>query len=231
MFKTIEGNRPLNPQHVNRLASSIEVNGYLVNPIIVNQNYYCIDGNHRLAAARIANSPIYYFIVNDYNLQQVHVLNQNQKNWTTADFLEGYAAMGIRDYIILKDFLDRHDCFNIGDCIAMCSNITNSKGDTFKDGMWKVRNMAQAERAAENLKLLEAYYEGYTTSTFVGAMLSLFKNKNFIFKEFIAKLKLQPTALIDCKRREQTIALIEQIYNYRRKDKVNLRYAMVEEEN
>jgi hypothetical protein len=58
----------------------------------------------------------------------------------------------------------------------------------------------------------------------VATMLGLFKNKNFDYSEFIHKIRLQPKALIDCANAEQQKLLIEEIYNYRSRNKVNLRY-------
>jgi hypothetical protein len=52
----------------------------------------------------------------------------------------------------------------------------------------------------------------------------MLKNENFEFAEFITKLKQQPTTLQDCTSITQYKVLIEEIYNYRRREKVNLRY-------
>ena len=51
-----------------------------------------------------------------------------------------------------------------------------------------------------------------------------FKNENFEFTEFLAKLKQQPTTLQDCTNVSQYKSLIEEIYNYRRREKINLRF-------
>jgi hypothetical protein len=55
-------------------------------------------------------------------------------------------------------------------------------------------------------------------------MIQLMRKPQFEFTEFIAKLRLQPSALFDCQTTAQYVSLIEEIYNYRRRDKVNLRY-------
>lgn len=44
VFKILEGNRNINLLHVERLVKSIEENGFLKMPIIVNKNYEVIDG-------------------------------------------------------------------------------------------------------------------------------------------------------------------------------------------
>ena len=50
------------------------------------------------------------------------------------------------------------------------------------------------------------------------------QNENFEFTEFLQKIKIQPTALQDCNTVDQYKLLIEEIYNYKRRDKVNLRF-------
>jgi hypothetical protein len=234
IFTKIKGNRPENPQHIKRLAESIRTFGMLINPILVNKNYEVIDGQHRLAAAKLSHSNIYYIIVEDYGLKQVHALNLNQKNWSAKDFMVAYAKQNERSYVLLLDFYERHAVFTLQDCIMMCSNNAhcmsysgqkkyNTK-NVFNEGTWEAKDMGLAEEWAENIKLVKQYYRGYTRTTFVGTMLGLFKHPNFDFSEFLGKLKMQPTALVDCANREQYRDLIEDIYNWKRRDKVNLRY-------
>lgn len=88
-FKTLPGNRVPNLQHINRLIYSINKYGMKCNPILVNERLEVIDGQHRLEAAKSANTFVYYIIVNGYNLTEVHTLNLNQKNWAKSDYMEG----------------------------------------------------------------------------------------------------------------------------------------------
>jgi hypothetical protein len=77
---------------------------------------------------------------------------------------------------------------------------------------------------ADKIMLIEPFYDGFKRRSFVYALMTLFKKPQFEFTEFIQKLRLQPTALINCVDTDQYITLIEEIYNYRRRDKINLRY-------
>jgi len=242
VFKFLKGNRPPNPQHIKRLSQSIVDNGMLCNPILVNEKYEIIDGQHRLLAAKAINSPIYYIIINGYALNQVHALNINQKNWTKKEFLEGYVSMGLKDYIILKNFWLRHKWLKLSDVISLCSSTTSSgslrfakrinkngsvetKGRDFKDGTWVSKNMEAAEGNALRLKQIEPYFQnGYNSSIFVGTMLGLFNHKNYEHSRFLNKLKIQPLALAKCATREQYRMLIEDIYNFKSRNKVSLRY-------
>jgi hypothetical protein len=76
----------------------------------------------------------------------------------------------------------------------------------------------------EKIMMIEPYYIGVRRRAFIYTMMSLFRNPNFEFTEFLQKLKTQPTALQDCTNISNYKVLIEEIYNYRRREKVNLRY-------
>lgn len=240
IFKQIDGNRVPNLQHVKRLADSIRVYGMKCNPILVNEQMEVIDGQHRLMAAKEAESFVYYIVVDGYSLKEVHTLNLNQKNWTKKDFMEGYANIGVESYIKLRAFMSKNEDYNFNDCVALCSNI--SGGGThnlfskyrkdkkynvelvFEEGTWTGKDFNLAQEWANKIRMIKPYYTGYNRSSFVGTMITLFSNNNFDFNEFMHKLRLQPTALVDCANRDQYRTLIEDIYNYRSRNKINLRY-------
>jgi hypothetical protein len=247
IFNQIEGNRPPNPQHIRRLSQSIKDNGLLCNPILVNEKFEVIDGQHRLLAAKEAKSEIYFVILKGYELQEVHALNLNQKNWTHRDFMNGYAEMGIESYVKLREFSKKNKDYSLNDCIALCSNITQSstysagrqyapslatkKGkaskfkEVFEEGTWKGKDFVLAQEIADKIRLIKPYYIGYNRSNFVKTIISLLLyKKEFDFNEFMHKLRIQPTALVDCTSVSQYKMLIEDIYNYRRRNKINIRF-------
>jgi hypothetical protein len=95
---------------------------------------------------------------------------------------------------------------------------------TFNSGQFKIKNLKEAETTMDKLHLCGAYFPQYKMRWFVFAMVRLFKKPQFEFTEFLQKLKIQPTALQVCNDVNQYVSLIEEIYNYRRRDKINLRY-------
>jgi hypothetical protein len=240
IFKQIDGNRIPNLQHIKRLAESIRVYGMKCNPILVNERMEVIDGQHRLMAAKEAESFVYYIIVNGYSLSEVHTLNLNQKNWTKRDFMEGYANMGIESYIKLREFSIKNDDFGFADCIALCQNTGSSTSRTFacqsrktkldglaqifEQGTWLCADMNLAQDYANKIRMIKSYYSGYNRSSFISTMIGLFQKEIFDFNEFMHKIRLQPTAMLDCANREQYKTLIEDIYNYKSRNKISLRY-------
>jgi hypothetical protein len=226
MFKAIAGNRNVNSLHLSRLRESMQKN-YLFTIILVNQDYEIIDGHHRFEIIKELGLPMNYIVIKNYGLNEVHILNSNLKKWCSEDYMEGYCNLGMPDYITYKNFKNK---YGVGhhECMALLGGINSRPGidaiKNFHNGLFKVKNLQDAERKVDLIFSLKAFYKGYKRTLFIWAMLKLMTNENFEFVEFVSKLKLQPLALTDCKDVDQYIAQIEEIYNYKRRDKMNLRF-------
>src|ERR1051326_7260164 len=114
-FKSIAGNRTMNPVHLKRLTISMQQRA-LISPIIVNEKFEIIDGQHRFKVRQELGLPIQYIIAEGYGLNEVQILNTNTKNWGPNDYLEGYIELGLEDYIMFKKFKDQ---FNFGHSSAL----------------------------------------------------------------------------------------------------------------
>lgn len=224
LFKSIDGNRSKNQLHIKRLKNSMREN-YLFTVITVNENYEIIDGQHRFEVIKELGLPLNYLVCEGYGLNEVQVLNQNSKNWTADDYLDGYVELGMKQYILYKRFKDE---YGLGHAETR-TLLSGSKdgGDVqqkFKHGEFVVKDWGKACKTAEMINLIGQYYSGHKRRAFVYAMIYLLNLPQFEFTEFLHKLKIQPTALVDCTTSTQYVSLIEEIYNYKRREKVNLRF-------
>jgi hypothetical protein len=223
LFSSIDGNRNKNLLHINRLKKSMSEN-YLFTVIIVNDKYEIIDGQHRFDVIQDLKLPLNYIVCSGYGLNEVHILNQNSKTWTSDDYLDGYCKLGYKDYLKYREF---KETYGIGhyECMWLLngSQLANPT-QVFFTGEFKIKNYNEACKIIEKIMLVEPYYEEWKRRSFILAMLQLFKNPNFELTEFLQKLKLQPTSLLNCSTTNQYVSLIEEIYNYRRREKINLRY-------
>jgi hypothetical protein len=223
LFNSIDGNRNKNLLHINRLKKSMQEN-YLFTVIIVNEKYEIIDGQHRFDVIKELNLPLNYIICKGYGLNEVHILNQNSKTWNSDDYLTGYCNLGYEDYINYAIFKDK---YNLGhnEAMSLLSGVPNKIDiEVFYKGEFKIKSLKNAEDIIQKIMMIEPYYLGVRRRSFIYTIMSLFKNRNFEFTEFLQKLKLQPTAMTNCSTTNQYVSLIEEIYNYRRREKVNLRY-------
>jgi hypothetical protein len=232
MFKSIDGNRKLNLLHINRLKKSMQEH-YLFTVIVVNEKYEIIDGQHRFNAIRDLELPLHYTVMNGYGLHHVQILNANSANWSTKDYLEAYCDLGYQDYITLAEFLRKYK-FNITIGASILIGNTTGQGgmkagapfEFFKHGTLKVsdQQVRDAEKFMEMLYLFEPYFSAFKSRSFVFALMKLSNNPDFSMIELLQKVKIQPSALQACVQVNQMISLIEEIYNYKRRDKVNLRF-------
>jgi hypothetical protein len=109
-----------------RLVESFNVK-HLICPIIVNEKMQVIDGQHRLQASRETGSPVHYIVVAGYGIEEVQRLNNNQKNWTKADFLEMYCAQGVRVYLEFKDFSNAFPELGFQACERILTGFSSGK--------------------------------------------------------------------------------------------------------
>ncbi len=224
-FSRLEGNRKLNELHLKRLRASMERHGFLTMPILVNHHMQIIDGQHRLEVAKELGLPVPFIVAEGYGVREVQILNENAKNWNANDYLKCYVEEGREDYLTYATFMDKYK-FDHNVCMGLLTGSTTGKTvqERFKSGDFKVKSYARACELADKIQALAPFYAGYKRWVFVVSVVKLLENERFVFPEFIEKLKLQPTSLVDCTNVDAYRMLVERIYNYKRRDKVNLRY-------
>ena len=225
LFKIHIANRKINKNHVENIKKSMQKK-FLISPITVNKNFEVIDGQHRLIASKDLGLPIYYFINNNYGIKEMQRLNAINKNWTPINYLNTGVALNNQNYIDFKRFKKKYGFSHAVSLTLLCNNNSKSEHDKFKEGTFKVKDYELACKYAELIYLVSPYYEEFKRRIFVSAILFLLKNKQDVFsmQEFIDKLKTKPNYLQHCVNTKQYLELIEEIYNYRRRLKVNLRF-------
>jgi hypothetical protein len=95
----------------------------------------------------------------------------------------------------------------------------------FEDGELKIHNEKQSRIIAGQFLDLRPFFEGFNKRAFVSAMIGIFQHENYSHDEFINKLKMRGAPRLDfCQNAEQYKLLVEDIFNFKRRTKVNLRY-------
>jgi hypothetical protein len=163
------------------------------------------------------------------------VLNSNtKKSWTWKDHLDRECALGNPEYLRWKAFVNKYPEFQHGSVQSLLllkrsgqavKNIAGKhlRSKEFEDGTMTIPNFKKSEEYAQKLRQLKKYYPGYNRTIFVRTMIGMFENPNYNHEIFLNKLEAQPGRLIDCLNIDRYKDLIEQIYNYRNQNKVNLR--------
>jgi len=230
VFKILEGNRNINLGNVERLVKSIEENGFLQLPIIVNENYEVIDGQHRLEAARKLNSIIYYHKVNNYDLKTAIALNRNQSNWSLADYIRSYCDLDYKDYIKLQEFHKANNDFTIMICAELTSSDgyyiysqnKNDKGDLIRKGNFQFNPNNKAEYIFNAIRKIKLVIPDATSAYYIRALNTCLKNTEFNLNQFVKKAETYPDQHRKSNVQGVIISNIEHIYNFRNQGKTRI---------
>jgi hypothetical protein len=225
VFKILEGNRNINLLHVERLVKSIEENGFLKMPIIVNKNYEVIDGQHRLEAAKKSKSMIYYIIEKNYDLNTAIILNANASNWSLIDYVKSYCDLNVKDYLLLYNLYKDNKDFSLMICAELTtvpnngelylrrSNIVNS--DFIRKGLYKFNVNNNAEYVFTALRKINGVIPESNTMSYCRAIKTCLSNKDFDLNIFVKKALNYPSEYRKNSHLSVIIANIEHIYNFR----------------
>lgn len=234
IFKLLNDNRDLNLLHVQRLVKSFE-HRHLVCPIIVNERFEVIDGQHRIEASKITGMPVYYIMMPGYTIEEVQILNANQKNWNSMDFLHMYCERGKKPYLELKEFMGHFPDFKLRVCIRLLEgpkdksediNGVRARSKRFEEGRFLIPDLGKSYQIARRICEFKQFFDLYWTDQFVGAVLFLFKKKGYNHKEMLHKLGTYHASLRKCASVEEYLLLLEKIYNWKRLEgnKISFRY-------
>lgn len=237
-FKIFKGNRTINLHNLKRIKDSFSEK-QLISIVIVNEKYEIIDGQHRFTASKNLGLPVYYIICEGYGLDEIHTLNANSKDWTKKEYLDSYCQLKRKPYLKFKEFMSLFPDLNFMSCYTLLTagiedvhktviidgKTKSIRAKAFENGDFEVVDWDFAVDSARKIMMVKPFYEGFKRRSFVAAMIKLFKNDAYNHADLLTKLKYNSVSLVDCNSYSQYLLLIEEIYNYRRSKKVNLRYA------
>lgn len=164
IFTFVEGNRPLNIEHVREIKRAMKL-GAFVPPIIIDSaTEEIVDGQHRYqAACELWNEGIEYTILAIYHnygnaLDAAIVYNNKSRGWKTIDYVRAYIQQGRTSYILLQRFCETHELLmsKTGCQYTAASEIITGSGKNIINGLLKINeeSLAQAEIIYRELSLM-----------------------------------------------------------------------------
>lgn len=137
-FKLLVGNRSIGEDRIKKIRESLEEVGYVLNPIIVNENFEIIDGQGRFATFKELNMPIDYIIAKGAGVNECVAMNVNQTKWKLEDFIESMADMGKESYIRLLRLMEKFPKFGLNDIECAVSGRMRSTPSELKSGIYRM---------------------------------------------------------------------------------------------
>lgn len=216
-FSFLSNNRNVSSHHVNRIIKSMKKKR-LISPILVNENFQIIDGQHRFVAQKQLKVSIPFVVQEGYGEKETQLLNTTTKNWSLSDWERYYCNKNLKDYIQFSDFRKKYKFdFNVSYSIMTGSQHSDFKRN-FEGGYLKIPNLKLAQKNAGKINSVSEYFKDYKHREFVRAMLTCFKNKEYSHSKFLSKLAYQGTSLVKCVNVKTYLRLVEDIYNFRTRE-------------
>jgi hypothetical protein len=231
IFKYLLGNRPINKAHLKKLKSSIEKNNHLnLHPIVVNQNYEIIDGQHRLECAKELGIDI--FFIRSNTIQDDHLIecNVNQKTFECDNYIDYFAIREKKaEYIQLKQMLESSGLKPKALLTLILGTVSGNLLEFLKTGRFKFPSI-------ENPKEIMDFYYDYiayardkrlkplsmfTNHNFTRALRWIFKTTGFEASIFFKKLDLRWFDLKPQRTAEDWYVLLINIYNFKNHNRIN----------
>jgi hypothetical protein len=219
LFKFRQANRSIDRGLVNRLKESIEMIGYIKSrPILVDEEYKILDGQHRFIACKELDIPIYWdqMHCNGDSDNIIIQLNKNQEIWRLEQYISFYAMKGIRCYIDLVKFKELYK-LDMSSCIKIFFPTIGGAGTKNIRKGREIEMNPNAHEIAKFLKLLQLDFKWVSKIAFVSAITRLFKVAD---EKQIDKLYNNRLLMYEQPTQETYLKLFESIIN--RKNRTNL---------
>ena len=211
IFQCIRGNRNININNVLKIAISIKKMSQ-IEPIVIDSNFFVIDGQHRLEACRSLRIPVKFYAIQPNRitrLEYVETVNTERQNWGWRDRLRMYTTKGNENYKnyekLIKRFAFPHtamltvvlfqrqkkdltNIFNKGELKIKEDIINIIERLEFIEDCWKLSSRAYSNMPGKNKKTPPAHL--------IIALVSIMKHENFSYETMINKLKNDVSGIV-----------------------------------
>lgn len=234
-FKILKGNRPVDRYHLKKLKESISKNNHLnLHPIIVNENYEIIDGQHRYEAARQLGLEL--FFIRSLSISDDHLIdcNVNQKSFEVENYIDYFAIKESKpQYIKLKSMLKSSGLKPKALLTLILGVVSTSILEFLKTGKFLFPQQDSSEDLLNFYGDFCLYAKDkrikpmsmFTNHNFTRAFRWLFNTSGFEKEIFIKKLDLRWFDLKPQRTSEDWYSLLISIYNFKNHNRLENEYS------
>lgn len=134
IFKRLDGNREVKSIRVAKIRKSIEKNGYIYNPLVVNEKYEIIDGQGRLEVLKEMSIPVDFVISEGAGVKECIALNANTTAWSMKDYVESYCELGYEDYLVFAELIQEYPSLKLNTIGCIASGLAALPTKAIKEG-------------------------------------------------------------------------------------------------
>ena len=226
MFKTIDGNRRVG--NTLRLEKSMKEHGVLPVPIIVNDKFEVIDGQHRLKAAEKLGLSVPYMVYKNADIDDCILMNNTSKPWEMIDYINSYAERGYPAYVELRQLLEKYNSLPQRTIIDIGFGA-GTEGSAHLNSIIKTGNYcfhtsaSKLEDTFDNLLKFKPYLSNAKgrPTRFYNALVFCVKYEGVTFRELLDAFRkygsIPEFQVGEVAGTSHAISYIEKIYNYKKK--------------
>lgn len=224
-FILLDANRDQNRGHIEAIKRAFEEVGNLtmVQPILVNERYQIIDGQHRFIACKELGVPIYFTMQPGLTVKDARSMNILHRAWRLDDFARSYAEGGDPNY---RKFLELAEDYDFSYSVIMAYALggeTKGAFVAFRRGDFVLSDVpatrAKLDKLAEAVEILDN-----KDKNFAYAYLKAMQVGGFDQERMLRKLAQVGEQIV---RRfgsmNEYLRALEEVYNYQISDRNRLR--------
>ena len=158
MFKYFDRNRVISKNHVESLRKDMNERGQLER-VIVNENWFVIDGQHRIEARMIDKKPVDFRIKRGASMTDVTAINNTGKSWNNRGWSRNYSHEEHKNNKPYLQYIEFKKTYGFPEsvCMALLSEDLHDYGrKAFKAGTFKVASYERAKVHADQIGELVA---------------------------------------------------------------------------
>lgn len=218
LFSNLKGNRVISKPNLAKLAHSMQEK-QLITPILVNERYEIIDGQHRFQVCKDYGLPVYFYVVHGYGVEEVKRCNTTGVNWNKSAFLQSYVDQEVDSYLKFSEIRSKYDV-SINVMLKILANIQhtqpNQLSKKFDDGELKL----DGENEKELIDFLDEledfnFFKEYKTNLFVSAFLKLSNHPQYEHTKMLRRLATHKEKLKKSMTQDEYLSLLcNKIYSF-----------------
>ena len=216
MFKKIGGNRKINKANYAKIVKSMKEEQLII-PIVVNEKYEIIDGQHRFTACKDLGKPIYFYMVRGYGLEQVKRANIASSNWKKENYLDMFVAEGNEIYKEFEEIKERYD-LNISNLLKIFAIVQEKQsarvGYEFENGTFTLDGKMEVLRFLTALEDFN-FFKFYKSNNFLIAFTRLYFKSEYDHDKMKTKLITHRNSLEKRSTSDEYLVLLcNRIYSF-----------------
>lgn len=216
MFRKIGGNRKINKTNYAKIVKSMKEEQLII-PIVVNEKYEIIDGQHRFTACEDLGKPVYFYMVRGYGLEQVKRANIASSNWKKENYLDMFVAEGNEVYKEFEEIKERYD-LNISNLLKIFAIVQEKQsarvGYEFENGTFTLDGKMEVLRFLTALEDFN-FFKFYKSNNFLIAFTRLYFKSEYDHDKMKTKLITHRNSLEKRSTSDEYLVLLcNRIYSF-----------------